>query len=67
MVDETKNPRLTGNRGFFENSMSFRLEISSRNAGQPGDDVPNAHHLAIAAHGAQTQIEQSVLFHFKAA
>src|SRR5258708_3873147 len=27
----TKNPRLTGNRGFFEN-LTFRLELSSREA-----------------------------------
>jgi hypothetical protein len=44
----TKNPRLTGNRGFFGKIFGFRLENSSRDAAAMNVAGPSGHPSAEA-------------------
>jgi hypothetical protein len=57
---KTKNPRLTGNRGFLEN-LFFRLEHSSHAAKAPDAAMPNGH--ARTGFGA-LQLRCVRVFHF---
>jgi hypothetical protein len=59
---QTKNPRLTGNRGFFEILCNSLLGISPAIAVPSGDTAPNGHR-AHAARGAQMMFKCS--FHLQ--
>jgi hypothetical protein len=54
-LDQTKNPRLTGNRGFFGNSILDSLEIASHVAGGGRYAMPNGHQ-------ALTVLDAQVMF-----
>jgi hypothetical protein len=54
-LGSTKNPRLTGNRGFLEIYFLTGLEGSSRDAGAA---MPNGH-LVLGSLAAQTHISRS--------
>jgi hypothetical protein len=55
-VLKTKNPRLTGNRGFLEILVVYRLESPSHVARARRHGAPNGH-LALAADGTQTVMD----------
>jgi hypothetical protein len=60
-IGQTKNPRLTVNRGFFGNSIWLRLENASHDASALRYAVPNGH-LALATQNAQAIFKRGVHF-----